>query len=621
MKNTLNSENLKRELGFFSATILVVANMIGTGIFTTSGFIMEELSNPYNLLSCWLVGGLFALCGALCYGELGALYPKAGGEYVFLRESFGKAMGFLTGWISLIVGFSAPIAAASIAFATYLFQAFSLPSPQLSATWYGVEFIKLSPITLTAIVVIGLISIIHFHSLLIGSRIQNGLTLFKVIFLLVFIICGLWLGQGSMEHFASDFNPSSIFQDSFAVSLVFVAFAYSGWNAAAYLGSEIKNPHKNIPLSLITGTIIVLGFYLLLNLVFIYALPAQEMSGVLEIGTKSATSLFGAKVSTYFSLAISLGLLSVLSAMIMSGPRIYYAMAKDKVFFQLFSQVDNQRSTPAHSIFLQAGIASAMVITTSFDSLLLYVGFTLSLFALLTVIGLFRIRKKHPELTSEYRTFGYPITPLLFILGNAWIIYFSLKNRPLASICGLATIGLGLLVYFCFQKSKKDNMQSVFKNKKFFLPVLVFIGVFLSLVLVKSKVWSHGTQGEITTHKGLFVQANYSTGDPMSYAEIKIFHTSKNIPFQQGYLDKNGKFIFLPDKNGTWSININDGMGHKLVLSTTIENLDKLRSQSSLNSSTSNMPRKLSLPLKLLMGLSIIFGISGILFWWKGKKE
>ncbi|MEF8824390.1 MAG: amino acid permease, partial [Desulfohalobiaceae bacterium] len=446
MKTEFTDNKLKRELGLFSAIMLVVANMVGTGIFTTTGFIMQEVSSPYTMLASWLVGGLMALFGALCYGELGALFPRAGGEYIYLREGYGKAMGFLSGWISLIVGFSAPIAAAAIAFATYLFQALPLSGEGLELTARGVRLLELSPVTLTGVGVIVLLSLVHYHSLSLGSRVQNALTLFKIAVLLLFIICGFWLGQGSTEHLAADFRPGSLFQGSFAVSLIFVAFAYSGWNAASYLGGEIANPGRNLPLALVTGTILVMGLYLLLNLVFVYALSPQEMSGVLEIGTRSAVALFGASNGQIFSLAISLGLLSVLSAMILSGPRIYYAMARDSVFFRTFSRVRRGRSSPARSIFLQAGIACAMALTTSFDGLLLYVGFTLSLFAALTVLGLLRIRRSRPELRSRYRTPGYPVTPILFVLGNAWIIAYTLASRPLSSVCGLVTIGSGLAV-------------------------------------------------------------------------------------------------------------------------------------------------------------------------------
>ena len=454
----MNNSELKREVGLFSATILVVANMVGTGIFTTSGFIMEELGNPQTMLVCWFVGGVFALCGALCYGELGATFPRAGGEYVFLRESFGKGVGFLSGWISLIVGFSAPIAAASIAFAAYLFRSFSLtPGLEIPLSLLGVSIATISAPSMVAIGAIIIFSLVHYHSLLIGSRIQNGLTIFKIGLIIVFVAAGLSVGQGSIDNFSQSLDIGLVFQDKFAVSLIFISFAYSGWNAAAYLGGEIKSPRKNIPLALFTGTFLVMCLYLLLNVVYIYALPANEMSGILEVGAKSAVSLFGDEISRYFSGAIAVGLLSVLSAMIMTGPRVYYAMSKDRVFFGLFGRVNRVRRTPAYSIFLQAGIAGIMVVTASFDNLLVYIGFTLSLCAVLTVVGMVLLRIKQPALVTKYRTFGYPVTPFLFILGNLWIIYFSIKSRPITSLFGLGTIGLGLLVYLYFSHKERQG--------------------------------------------------------------------------------------------------------------------------------------------------------------------
>jgi len=432
--------------------------MVGTGIFTTSGFIIQELGNPQAMLICWLVGGVFALCGALCYGELGAMFPKAGGEYVFLRESFGKCMGFLSGWISLIVGFSAPIAAAAIAFATYFYRTFSLPDgPELTLAFFGVAIVTLSSKGLLAIAIIMVFSLIHYHSLLMGTRVQNALTLFKIGLIAAFIVIGLCWGNGSIGHFPCDFDMGALFQGNFAVSLIFVSFAYSGWNAAAYLGGEIKRPSRNIPLALFIGTFLVMCLYLLLNVVYIYALHTKEMSGVLEVGAKSAVFLFGGHLSRYFSGGITIALLSVLSAMIMTGPRVYYAMAKDGVFFELFGKVNSLRRTPAYSIFLQAGIAILMVITASFEKLLIYIGFTLSLCAMLTVVGMMVLRKTQTSVDRSYKTFGYPVTPLLFILGNLWIIYFSIKNKPTTSLFGMGTIGLGLLVYFYFSKPRKNH--------------------------------------------------------------------------------------------------------------------------------------------------------------------
>jgi len=625
LKNAFNNSELKRELGLFSAIMLVVANMIGTGIFTTTGFIMQEVGSPYTMLASWLVGGLFALFGALCYGELGALFPHAGGEYVYLREGYGKAMGFLSGWISLIVGFSAPIAAAAIAFATYLFRALPLSGEGFELTAQGVRLLELSPVTGTAVGIIILLSLIHFHSLSMGSRVQNGLTLYKLGFLIVFIICGLWLGQGSTEHLAADFDPESLFQGSFAVSLIFVAFAYSGWNAASYLGSEITNPGRNIPLALVTGTLIVMGLYMLLNLVFLYALSPEEMSGVLEIGTESAVSLFGQQSAVVFSLAIALGLLSVLSAMIVCGPRIYYAMSRDHVFFNTFSRVRRGRGTPAHSIFLQAGIACVMVLTTSFDGLLLYVGFTLSLFAVLTVLGLFRIRWSRPELRSRYRTLGYPVTPLLFILGNTWIIYFTLTSRPLSSVCGLVTIGSGLLVYRYFRgdnsdggSGKSSSGQSPPGKAKSPLSVLLIATVLVIPLIAPSKALAHGTQGEIAVQQGLLVRAEYSDGEPMAYANIKISRLGEDTPFQQGNLDRRGRFLFLPDQDGTWTVEITDGMGHRLALSRKVDDTESL---ASIESVKKQHKAELPLAAKLGSGLSVILGLCGIWAWWTSRRS
>lgn len=455
LKSTPNEHELRREVSLFSATILVIANMVGTGIFTTSGFIMAELGIPETMLFCWLVGGIFALCGALCYGELGALFPQAGGEYVFLRESFGKWMGFLSGWISLIVGFSAPIAAAAIAFATYFFGSFALSSgPDIALPLLGVNVIMLSPQSTLAIGVIILLSLVHSHSLLMGSKVQNALTIFKVGLIVVFVAAGVFFGDGSTGHFSGKFDIHSVLQDKFAVSLVFISFAYSGWNAAAYLGGEIRNPSRNIPLALVIGTSLVMCLYILLNIVYIYALPVEKMSGVLEVGAVSAVSLFGHGVSRYFSGAIAIGLLSVLSAMIMAGPRVYYAMSRDGVFFHRLGKVSSKRRTPAYAIFLQAGIAILMVITASFDKLLIYIGFTLSVFATLTVVGMMLLRVRAPHQVRNYKTLLYPLTPLAFIAGNLWIIYTSLRSRPMASLFGLATIALGFAVYAHFSRGK-----------------------------------------------------------------------------------------------------------------------------------------------------------------------
>jgi APA family basic amino acid/polyamine antiporter len=465
MKNAMDGNGgLLRQVGAFTATVLVVSNMVGTGIFTTSGFIMEELGDPVILLLCWLCGGIFALCGALCYGELGAKFPRAGGEYVFLRESFGRMMGFLSGWISLIVGFSAPIAAAAIAFSTYFYSALGLDAAwKIPITVFGFQAATLSVVNITAVAAIILFSLLHYHSVATGGRIQNVLTIANFALILFFIIAGFVFGSGSVENFRGQGGLSAFSAEPFAASLIFVFFAYSGWNASAYLGGEIKNPRKNIPLSLAVGTLAVTGLYLLLNAVFVYSMPADQMAGAIDVGAKSAEFLFGKGVSRYLSIAVALGILSAVSAMIMTGPRIYYAMSRDGVFFTRLARVNPERRTPACSIVLQAAIACFMVITAAFDALLTYIGFTLSLFAMFTVIGLIRIRKIRPELSGIYRTIGYPFTPLFFIAGHLWIIYYMIQSRPIGVIFGLATILAGIFVYLGF--AFKDRLKALFPGQ------------------------------------------------------------------------------------------------------------------------------------------------------------
>jgi len=447
MKNSLNG-NLKREIGLGSATILVIANMVGTGVFTTSGFILSEINSYSFLILCWLLGGLFALIGAFSYAELGAMFPRAGGEYVYLKESFGKLPAFVSGWISLIVGFSAPIAAAGIAFATYLIG--SQEENWFSLVLFEYEIITLNLISFIAITCVIVFSFIHYHSVRLGKGIQNILTIFKVCFILVLIFGGFIFGEGDIQRVTSSLmgDNSPISWTHFAIGLIFVSFAYSGWNAASYLGGEIKNPERNLPLSLLLGTLFVTVLYMLLNLVYIYALPIDQMSGMLEVATGASNALFGKEIGTLVSLAISLGLLSVISAMIMAGPRVYYAMAADGLFFKRFKTISNHRNTPSQAILLQAVIAIVMILTSTFESLLIYIGFTLSLASMLTVVGLMKLRITKPDIRRPYKTLWYPYLPMIFIVANLGIIVFSFISRPFISSVGVFTILVGVFFYY-----------------------------------------------------------------------------------------------------------------------------------------------------------------------------
>ena len=438
LKNNSISEKetfrLRREIGLFPAVMLVVGNTIGTGIFTTSGFIIKELKDLGALLLVWILGGLIALFGAISYAELGKMFPRAGGEYTFLRESFGEVFGFLAGWISLIVGFSAPIAATAIAFSKYFLELLHLQTFEVTSK-------------LLAILVILFLSFVHMQKIKIGANFQAGITLFKIFFLFAFIFLGFLCIKKNLNTLGMKSlipKKETILSLNFPVSLIYVMYAYSGWNAATYVGEEIKNPQRNIPLALLLGVLLVVVLYVGINILYVRALSVEEMSGVVEIGAKTAEKIFGGKLSFLFTAGITLGLLSVLSAMIIAGPRVYYAMARDGVFFKVFSRVHPEKKTPVLSILLQAMIAIFMVLTSTFEALLLYIGFTLSLCASLTVLGFMKLKKK----------FVFPA--FAFILANLWMMIFAILTKPLTLLAGFLTILAGFVLYqFKFNQKLK----------------------------------------------------------------------------------------------------------------------------------------------------------------------
>jgi APA family basic amino acid/polyamine antiporter len=426
--------------------------MVGSGIFTTSGFIIQDIQNPLGMLLCWLIGGLLALTGALCYGELGAMFPAAGGDYVFLRESFGRRIAFLSGWISLWVGFSAPIAAVAIAFGNYFNSALPIA---LQGTRIP---------SMLAVITIVVFTWVHVKGILFGAWIQNVMTFAKILFILLLVGVGLTLGNGSFQHFDASLNYSHIFSHNFATSLIFVSFAYSGWNASVYLGSEIKNAGRNIPASIITATIFVICIYLILNVVYVYAIHPKEMCGVVEIGSMAAVHLFGKKIGSFFGMIIAFCLLSTVSSMIMIGPRVYYAMAQDNLFFSIFRSINQKHHVPSYAILLQAGIAITLVLTSTFYAILMYVGFILAIFSSLTVLGMMLLRSKDPDRPRPYKTWGYPLTPILFVMSNLWIVVFSVKNNLAAFVWGLVTVAAGCFIYECFEGRHKNIV--IFNKKR-----------------------------------------------------------------------------------------------------------------------------------------------------------
>lgn len=443
--------DLSRELRLFSATNIVVANMIGVGIFTTSGLLLQELGSPALMLVLWLGGGIMALCGAICYGQLGAAMPRAGGEYVYLSSLFHPLLGFLSGWVSFFVGFSAPIAASSLGISEYLGRAF----PDLVA-WGNPELIKKA----LAILVILSLTVVHLRGMRFGSRVQNYLTLGKVLLIAVLVVAGFALGQGDFTNFQRGANPEPGVEGWKAAGLSFmwIMFAYSGWNASGYIGSEIRNPGRNLPLSLIVGTGIVLLLYLSLNVLFVYAATPQEMAGVIAVGDLAASKLFGGPAATAISVLISFALLSSVSAYIILGPRVYYAMARDGYFFKALADVHPVLRVPSKSLILQFFIAIVMVMSGTFDQILTYMGFCLGIFPIVAVIGVFKLRSSGAD---PRRMPFYPIAPVLFVSVSLMILVLAYLERPFESSIALLTVCLGIPIYAIFARSHQERRAAV----------------------------------------------------------------------------------------------------------------------------------------------------------------
>jgi len=448
---SFDSNGLVRKLGLFPLTNIVIANMIGAGIFTTSGLLMGDLHNPVVMLALWLVGGLVALCGALSYGELGAAIPHAGGEYAFLSRLYHPVLGFLSGWVSFFVGFSAPIAASAIGFSEYLTRAFpGLLHPGLFPGAAEAVVMK----KLYAVLIIAAFTFLHTRGLEAGARVQNALTGLKILLIVGLVAAGFAVGKGSFAHLtaAAPFHFDFSGFKTMGLSLMWIMFAYSGWNASAYIGSEVRDPSRNLPRSLLLGTGVVMLLYAALNLFYIYAIRPAEMEGVISVAGLAAGNLFGKSAETVLSLLISFALFSSLSAYLILGPRVYYSMARDGIFFKSIGFVDPKSSVPTRSILLQGGIAVAMVFLGTFEQLLTYMGFSLGIFPLLAVLGVFKLRRTG---RSAVKLPGYPVASAVYILVGATILVLAFLQRPAESLIAIATALAGIPVYYLFKRTSR----------------------------------------------------------------------------------------------------------------------------------------------------------------------
>jgi len=443
------AQPLERHLRLRSATALVIANMIGAGIFTTTGFQAADLRHPGLIFALWVVGGLLALLGALCYGELGAMMPEAGGEYVYLRETYGPAFGFMSAFVSLTAGFSAAIASAVESFVVYLGHFAPLLSEERTiAGGVGV-------VDVTAVALVWLLVWIHMRPVRSGTGFNDAITALKVAGIVAIVLAAATIGRGDASNLVT---PSPTFAElstsetlaALGTSLVFVMFCFAGWNAAAYVASEMEDPQRDLPRALLLGTGAVLVLYLGLNAVYFYGASVDELAGQVEVGVVAARSLFGGWGVGFVTVVLCASIFASASAMTMAGPRVYWALGRDSTNSRgPLAALARTRpgGAPATALVVQGVVTSIFVLTGRVDQIQQYAGFTLSLFASLAVSCVIVLRLRRPEAVRPFRAWGYPWTPLLFLTVSAWMMFWAFRGRPLESSLGLATVVVGGLLF------------------------------------------------------------------------------------------------------------------------------------------------------------------------------
>ena len=437
----------QKKISVVTATNLVVANMVGTGVFTSLGFQVAGINSDFALIALWVIGGIAALCGALSYAELATALPRSGGEYHYLSKIYHPSVGFLSGWISVVVGFPAPIALAGIAFGEYV----KVFTPGISPV-----FISL--------LIIWMITVVHLFGLRVEEIFQNGSTFLKIALILVLIVAGLLVTNP--QHLNINPGPKSfelLVSGPFAVSLVYVMYAYSGWNAATYITEEVRDPAKNVPWALMIGTVAVTGLYLILNYAFLRTTPKSVLSGKLEVGLLAGQAIFGPTGGKLVSGLISLGLIATISAMAWIGPRVTKRMSEDLPKLRLLGKT-SKKGTPYAATILQVVIVTFLVATGTFETVLIYTQLTLLLSSFLTVLGLIVLRIRAPKLERPYKVWGYPVTPIMFLAITLHMMLYVIREKTTESLLGLITVIAGLIIYFFAREPGPKIHSAPFKQ-------------------------------------------------------------------------------------------------------------------------------------------------------------
>lgn len=452
----------KKKLSLLDSTTIIMGSMIGSGIFIVSADIAKQVHTPGMLLLAWIITGVITILGALSYGELAAMMPKAGGQYVYLREAYNKMIGFLYGWTLFSVIQTGTIAAVAMAFA--LFTGVFIPEISPSNIVFSIGTFGVSTQQLLAIAVIILLTWYNFRAVKTGARLQNIFTIAKVLALLLLVILGLYFGMnghGSAENFSPAFpdvigwTTISIFGAALTGSL----FSADAWNNITFTAGEVRNPQRNLPLSLLIGTATVIGIYILANVAYIYVLGIDGIAAAdnKRLGTVMMQNILGSNGNYFMAAMIMVSTFGCLNGCILSAARVYYAMSIDKLFFKQAGTL-NKNGSPAISLVIQCIWASLLCFSGSYGDLLDYIMFPVMIFYVLTVSGLFILRKKQPDVPRPYKAFGYPVLPAVYILLAAVVAFLMLINNNSNCIRGLIIMLIGIPVYFIFKKTlnKRD---------------------------------------------------------------------------------------------------------------------------------------------------------------------
>ena len=427
-----------RHLSLTTAISLVVSSMIGTGVFTSLGYQLLDIQSGFSIIMLWFIGGVISLFGALSYSELASALPRSGGEYYLLSRILHPSIGLSAGIISATVGFSAPAVLAAIALANYLKPI----------------FVNVNVSILAATVII-LLNILHSFSLGVGKSFQVWSTLLKLFTMILFIFAGIFFSDKQNISFSPKLEDLKIvLSPEFAVNLVWVSYAYAGWNSSVYVVGEIVKPNKNIFKSILIGTLLVAAFYVMLNYVFLVVSPIESLKGEIEIGYISSVNLFGEKSAKLISILIGLLLLSTVSSYVYVGPRIIQAIGEDYDKLSFLSKI-NQNGVPFNAFIIQLVISLGFILSSTFEEVVLYTGIILIITTSITVCSLIYLRLKEPDLNRPYKVWGYPFTPFIFIILNTWILVYTVYLKPTESIIGICLMIFSLGLFFVLKREKK----------------------------------------------------------------------------------------------------------------------------------------------------------------------